>query len=269
MSAASPTFELLPTGVPNLDPVLGGGLRRGALAILMGPPGSGKTILAGQIGFAAARQGHRVLILTALSEPTTKIVEHWRTFRFFDPELVGGAVQIVSARQFLDTGLDAAAEAIIANARELRAEFVVLDGFSGLRGAGRDAQEARRFLYDIATTLGFQGATLVMTSVGEARDATYFADLTVADVIIGLHHNLVAPWLGGAWKWSRCAPRRHGRGCTPWRCPTRARLCTRAWRRGWVKQFATPWPTATDLSPPRRRRTRRGRARLVRHPLCA
>src|SRR5919202_7043076 len=191
MSAASPTFELLSTGVHNLDPVLGGGLRRGALAILMGPPGSGKTILAGQMGFAAARQGHRVLILTALSEPTTKIVEHWRTFRFFDPELVGEAVQIVSARQFLDTGLDAAAEAIIANARELRAEFVVLDGFSGLRGAGRDAQEARRFLYDIATTLGLQGATIVMTSVGEARDASYFADLTVADVIIGLHHNLV------------------------------------------------------------------------------
>ena len=75
MSASSPTFELLPTGVPNLDPVLGGGLRRGALAILMGPPGSGKTILVGRMGFAAARQGDRVLILTALSEPTTKIIE--------------------------------------------------------------------------------------------------------------------------------------------------------------------------------------------------
>ena len=65
MSASWPTFELLHTGVPNLDLVLGGGLRPGALAMLMGPPGSGKTILAGQMGFAAARQGHRVLILTA------------------------------------------------------------------------------------------------------------------------------------------------------------------------------------------------------------
>lgn len=39
MSASWPTFELLHTGVPNLDLVLGGGLRPGALAMLMGPPG--------------------------------------------------------------------------------------------------------------------------------------------------------------------------------------------------------------------------------------
>ena len=183
--------ETLPTGVPNLDAVLGGGLRRGALAILMGPPGSGKTILAGQMSFAAARRGQRVLVLTALSEPTTKLLEHWRTFRFFEPALVGDTVQVMSARQFLDGGLDAAAEAVIGNAQELRARFVVLDGFSGLRWAGRNEHEARGFLYEIGTTLGLQGATVVMTTVGDARDAAYFADLTIPDVIVSLHHNLM------------------------------------------------------------------------------
>jgi len=53
------------TGVPNLDLILGGGLMRGTLAIVVGPPGSGKTTLAMQVAFAAARDGRQVLILTA------------------------------------------------------------------------------------------------------------------------------------------------------------------------------------------------------------
>src|SRR5436305_980846 len=77
------------TGVPGLDAVLGGGLRRGALSLIVGPPGSGKTTLAAQIAFAAAKIGRRALILTALSEPSDKLVQHLRTLGFFDVTLVG------------------------------------------------------------------------------------------------------------------------------------------------------------------------------------
>ena len=41
-------LERFDTGVPNLDLVLGGGLLRGTVVMVIGPPGSGKTILAQQ-----------------------------------------------------------------------------------------------------------------------------------------------------------------------------------------------------------------------------
>ncbi|HEY0603045.1 MAG TPA: ATPase domain-containing protein, partial [Herpetosiphonaceae bacterium] len=59
---------LMPTSVPGLDLVLGGGIPRGALVFLVGSPGAGKTILASQILFEAARAGSRGLIFTAFSE---------------------------------------------------------------------------------------------------------------------------------------------------------------------------------------------------------
>src|SRR4029077_4369703 len=41
----------LATGIPNLDALCEGGLPKGSLVVLAGPPGAGKTVLAQQICF--------------------------------------------------------------------------------------------------------------------------------------------------------------------------------------------------------------------------
>jgi circadian clock protein KaiC len=58
-------------------------LPRGALIIIGGPPGSGKTTLANQIAFAAAHAGRRATVVTAISEPTSKLITHLRSFTFW------------------------------------------------------------------------------------------------------------------------------------------------------------------------------------------
>ncbi|MEO7003694.1 MAG: ATPase domain-containing protein [Ktedonobacterales bacterium] len=190
-STATTVVALDPTGAPNLDQALGGGLPRGSLVIIVGAPGSGKTTLANQLAFSAAETGRRAIVLTALSEPTSKLIAHLRAFDFFDEELIGEAVQFLSLQQFLATGLDATGDEIVAAARRARASFVVLDGFRGLRGADVDPQAARQFLYDIGAALSVLGTTTIITSEADPRDPTFFPEATTGDVIIGLRYDLI------------------------------------------------------------------------------
>ena len=86
----------LPTGVPGLDTVLGGGLPEYSFNLVAGGPGSGKTTLAHQIMFANATAERPALYFTVLGEPTLKMLRYQRQFSFFDPELAGSAIQFIN-----------------------------------------------------------------------------------------------------------------------------------------------------------------------------
>ncbi|HEX8032922.1 MAG TPA: ATPase domain-containing protein, partial [Ktedonobacterales bacterium] len=120
------TQVYLSTGVPDLDGIMKGGIPRGSLTLIMGVPGSGKTTLASQIAFASAHAGSTVLILTALSESTNKLLEHLRDFTFFDPDLIGGRVQFFSLQSALQSGLRGTRDAVLQMARQIKADMVVL-----------------------------------------------------------------------------------------------------------------------------------------------
>ncbi|MBV8083447.1 MAG: AAA family ATPase, partial [Chloroflexi bacterium] len=184
-------FEPRETGVPGLDAVLGGGLPRGALTFLAGPPGSGKSILSSQMVFAGARRGEPGLLLTSYAEPAIKLITQLRAYSFFSGDMVGDQVQFLSLDQVLARGLTDTAETVLDAARRLHPTLVVLDGFGGIRGAGASGQEVRQFLHGLGTSLGLVGSTLVVTSELPPRDVTFLPEATTADVIVGLHFELV------------------------------------------------------------------------------
>jgi circadian clock protein KaiC len=57
----------LPTGVPGLDEIVGGGLPEFSFNIIAGAPGSGKTTLAHQFVFANATPERPALYFTVVS----------------------------------------------------------------------------------------------------------------------------------------------------------------------------------------------------------
>lgn len=56
----------LPTGVPGLDEVMGGGIPEFSFNLIAGTPGCGKTTLARQMMFALAQAGRSALYFTVL-----------------------------------------------------------------------------------------------------------------------------------------------------------------------------------------------------------
>ena len=66
MNARKVNIRRLPTGVPGLDEVLGGGLPEFSFNLIAGAPGSGKTTLAHQIMFSLATPQRPALYFTAL-----------------------------------------------------------------------------------------------------------------------------------------------------------------------------------------------------------
>src|SRR5690349_23813632 len=83
----------LPTGVPGLDEILGGGLPEYSFNILAGAPGGGKTTLAHQMIFANATAERPALYFTALGEPALKMLRYQQQFSFFDPAKLKTAVR--------------------------------------------------------------------------------------------------------------------------------------------------------------------------------
>lgn len=110
----------LETGIAELDRVLGGGLVKGALILLGGEPGIGKSTLLLQLSTALARKGRRVLYVAGEESP------HQIRLR---ADRVGAAVAGIEVFPGVEV------EAILAELTARPPELVVVDSIQTLRTA--------------------------------------------------------------------------------------------------------------------------------------
>src|SRR5690606_25988614 len=121
------------TGSPQADRILGGGFPANSINIVMGEPGTGKTLYAQQLVFHNAGGDRPILYLTTLSEPLAKVVRYLQAFDFFDESKLGTAVI------YDEVGTELAEEgvaALVAKLREriktLGPKLIVIDSFKAL-----------------------------------------------------------------------------------------------------------------------------------------
>ena len=127
----------LPSGVPGLDAVLGGGLPEYSFNLIAGGPGSGKTTLAHQIMFANASTERPALYFTVLGEPTIKMLRYQQQFSFFDPAVAGSAIQFINlSAEVMERDLGEVLERIVSEIEQAKPGMVIVDSFRTIGGHG-------------------------------------------------------------------------------------------------------------------------------------
>lgn len=180
-------MEKLQTGVPGLDVILRGGLLRGALVLVAGAPGAGKTILTTQIAFHLASGGGRVLMLTALSEATSKLIAHLDGLRYFDPGRIGSDIEILNIQRLVATdGLDATLTEIRAAVLEKGTDLLVLDSLRSLDVLTGDPVGVQNFIFSLGSALFMLGCTTILVEDQYSPEGSTTRERAISDTILQL-----------------------------------------------------------------------------------
>jgi len=190
---AARTLARLPSGAPNIDLVLGGGLISNAVNLIIGPPGAGKTILAQQYLFTNATKERPGIYLATVSEPLEKILRYGQTLAFFDQKAVGSSVFYEDLSAAMNaTGLAGVLLQVDRLLKERRPGMVVIDSFKALHPYAENQGDFRRFLHDLAARLSVVPVTSFWVGEYGRDDATEAPEFAVADAIVSLHSERAA-----------------------------------------------------------------------------
>jgi circadian clock protein KaiC len=182
---------MLPSGVPGLDAVLGGGLPEYSFNIIAGGPGAGKTTLAQQIMFARATEGATALYFTVLGEPTLKMLRHVQQYAFFDPGLLSERVQFVNlSAEAMDHDLRRVLDRIMSEVDANRPDLVMVDSFRTVVRAGTTEGEVQEFVQRLALHLTSWEATTFLIGEYLPEQSHENPIFTVADGLIWLSQSV-------------------------------------------------------------------------------
>ena len=179
--------ERTTSGTQSLDAVLGGGLPRDGIILVIGLPGCGKTILAQQCVFANASPERPALYLSTVSEPLEKILRYGQTLSFFDPTAVGRSVLYENLGSVLhEHGLVGILDRVRNLIRERRPGVIVIDSFKALHPYAESSSDFRRVLHDLASMLSAYPVTSLWVGEYGLDEIATAPEFAVADAIIAL-----------------------------------------------------------------------------------
>lgn len=185
----------LPTRVPGLDQILGGGLPEFSFNLIAGSPGSGKTTLAHQIMFALAGPKRRAVYFTVVGEPPLKMLRYQQQYEFFDLERVDRSVRFVNLGENMAGGtLDKLLARIVQEVEATNPALVFVDSFRTVAQAAEGAQngdlDLQLFVQQLAIRMTGWQATTFLIGEYQPREAEHDPVFTVADGLLWLHQSL-------------------------------------------------------------------------------
>jgi circadian clock protein KaiC len=191
----------MPTGIEGLDEITHGGLPRNRTTLLMGGPGSGKTVLALQTLVNGARQWGEPGIFVAFEENSHNIIVNASAFGWNLPVLEKKELfflnaqmrpDVVKAGQFDLTGMLAA---IKSTADKMGAKRIVFDAIDVLLALLDNPTAERQEVFRLHDWLTNSGLTGIVTFKVDAHDSglgnRYGFMQFMVDCAIMLNHRIV------------------------------------------------------------------------------
>lgn len=176
--------ERIASGADRLDTVLGGGLPRNAICLIIGLPGSGKTIFAQQCVYTNADEDRPAVYFSTVSEPMEKMLRFGQTLSFFDPNAVGSRVFYDDLGDVLgDGGLDGVLDRVREVIQERRPSIIVIDSFKAMRAYTTEGG-FREFLHHLTRMVSAYPVTSLWIGEYEESDIANAPEFAVADAIV-------------------------------------------------------------------------------------
>jgi circadian clock protein KaiC len=179
--------DRMSSGNTEADYILGGGFPANSINIVMGHPGSGKTIFAEQLIFHNASADRPILYFTTLSEPLEKVVRYLQGFRFFDEMKLGTEVIYEDVGpQLASEGASALIPLLEHAIKTLSPKIIVIDSFKAVHDLAPTVAERRRMVYEMTALLSAYGTTAFLLGEYTEDDILRYPEFAVADGIVEL-----------------------------------------------------------------------------------
>jgi circadian clock protein KaiC len=175
------------TGSAQADYVLGGGFPDHSINIIMGQPGTGKTIFAEQLLFENARSDRPSLFITTLSEPLTKAVRYVQQFAFYDAQRLGTDIQYHDVGSVLTAaGPDGLMPWITDMIKSTRPNVIIIDSFRAIHDLATSPQQMRRMVSELAGLLSAYDVTTFLLGEYTSDDIQRYPEFAIGDGIVEL-----------------------------------------------------------------------------------
>lgn len=193
-------IDLISTGVPGLDEILGGGLRAGSCTLLEGVPGTGKTTIGLNFLYHGAVAAGEAGIAITFEQFPDQMIEDAAQFGWdFDELEARGLVRIMctSPEVFLDQ-LSEVGGLVDRLITEMEARRVLIDSASHLQQIGARNGAQRGLFYSMINGLKRAGLTTIVTKELETAEVVRIPfEEYLCDTVIRLDNRMVGDFRRG------------------------------------------------------------------------